>query len=705
MTFLSCVTHMIQRRPQAYIGLLLNSIITSSVLFAFASFIFHPQLEMFREFSESSFWGMFYILMSCSFFSIFYSMATLYRGRQRQFGIFLLLGMRPQQLRVLLSIETMIVGGFSIVFGVLFGVVLNLGFVSFTRSFFEYVPLSFHFSFGSLGITAASSLAIFLLAALVMPFFVRNQKVVQLLQGEKRVDDQPEPLVGLFRVLVSFFSLGIVVAICLFSSVDASRYYEILNIFLICVALTFVGVYFFYRQGSVALAKWFRRNRSFSWRGIRLLWMGSMAHRLRDNSRFLWFFSMLLLTVFILVSVVVAVTGFSARMEEKQRDPASLLIHRLGEEDRISPEVQSRSRWMDLILLNKDSGLRRVDSTPVVRLDKENTDLIKPPVKPEEHEKYEEIQDKKVEALAKRDRSFLEEHTEFMAVSVSDYNRIMGAYGGKLLSLAPSEMVVVGPKQAAALNPLPRGLGVVRVTVPNLDQQPALFPPLGPVGYGRIGAYVLGEEAYSKLLASWDPSIRKFRDAHYVSKQGEMNFQIFRALGQASLLYSNDEYTPDKIGSHIVYDSMNKYRGKWEFFFPLFTVLILSLVFVIITGNFLLLRIYTDVEDQRQQFHNLLRIGFSVRHLQKSITVQMSYVFFLPFLVAVLLTFCALYYGIRFARHSFLVGKGKEMGDEILSVALFSSSQVIVVFLGVQAIMFFLARLWVLRAMGERRTG
>ncbi|WP_223127899.1 ABC transporter permease [Pasteuria penetrans] len=719
MTFLSCVIHMIQRRPQAYISLLLNSIIISSVLFAFSSFIFHPQLEIFRFFSEFSllvFWVMFYILMFCSFFSIFYSMATLYRGRQRQFGIFLLLGMRPQQLRVLLSIETMIVGGFSIVFGVLFGVVLNLGLVSFIRSFLEYVPLGFHFSFGSLGITTASSLAIFLLAALVMPFFVRSQKVVQLLQGEKRVDDRPEPLVGLFRVLASFFSLGIVVAICLFSPVDAG-FNEFPNsiqyIFPICVILTFVGVYFFYCQGSVALAKWFRWNRSFSWRGMRLLWIGNMAYRLRDNSRFLWFFSMLLLTVFTSVSVVVAVVRVwipysTVGGGKQQQNLASLLIHRhLVEEGRIGSEAQRRSWRMDQILLHSDSGLKRVDSTPIVRLDKKNTGLIKPPVKPEEHEKYKEIQDKKRGALARGDRSFLEEHTEFIAISVNDYNRIMEAYGGKLLSLTPNEAAALGSRQEKNLNPLPWGLGTARITVPDLDQQPSvLFPPLGYGTHGEMGVYVLGEGVYSKLLASRDPSIRKFWDAHYVSRQGEMNSRIFKALGQAGLLYPNDKYPPEKIrGSSIVYNGMNKHSDEWIVFFSLSAVLILSLVFVIIAGNFLLLRIYTDVEEQRQQFHNLLRIGFSVRHLQKSITVQMSCVFFFPLLLAVLLTSCALYYGVRFARHSFPVGKGKEMGDEILSVALFPSLQVIVVFLGVQAIMFFLARLWVLRAMGERRTG
>ncbi|WP_149452864.1 FtsX-like permease family protein [Pasteuria penetrans] len=723
MTLFSCVARMIRRRPQAYIGLLLNSIIISAVIFSFASFMFHPQLPPSREYQElmkSLFRTMFYILMFCSFFSVFYSLATLYRERQKQFGIFILMGIKYQQLRIILWLETMIIGGFSVVFGVLLGMVLNWGLGLLAESLFEYVALDFHFSLGSLGITAASSLAIFLLAALAIPFLVQNQKAIQLLQGKKRMDDKPEPAIGSLRALVSFLSLGIIIAICLFLPVDMNIGVgefpdSIQYIFPICVLLTFVGTYLFYRQGSVALAKWFRWNRSFSWHGIRLLWMGNMAHRLRDNSRFFWFFSMLLLTVFTSVSVVVTivkgVTEFTTGMENQQQNPAPLLIHRLGEEDRISSEVQSRSQWMDQTLLNNDVGLRRVDSTPVVRLDKENTDLIKPPVKPEEHEKYEEIQDKKREALARGDQSFLEEHTEFVAVSVNDYNKIMGAYGGELLHLKPNEAVALGSKQGAASNPLPRGLGAAKVTIPSLEKHPvpAVLPQEHSADGNAQGMYVLGDSVYSKLLDLQDPGILKLRDVNYISKQGRMNFPIFRALVKVTEPSDSGTVTPtNRIMDHIIHDGSQKDKLKWFLFPCLLTMLTICLVFVTIAGNFLLLRIYTDIEDQQQQFHNLLRIGFSIPNLQKSITVQISYIFFFPLLLAVFLAFCVVYYGIRSVKHMIplITGEGSEgeIGNKILEIASLSTMQVIAVFLGIQMIIFLSARLCILRAIKKRIT-
>ncbi|WP_149453345.1 ABC transporter permease [Pasteuria penetrans] len=721
MTFFSCVVRMIQRRPQAYIGLLLNSMITSSVIFVFASFLFHPQLPLSRAFVENLFWITFYILVFCSFFSVFYSMATLYRERQKQFGTLILLGIKSRQLRIMLALETMIIGCFSVLWGVAFGMVVNGGLGFLIESLFEYIALDFHFSFEALGITVASSLAIFLLAALVMPFLVRNRKVIQLLQSKRRMDDKPEPPVGFLRVLVSFLSLGIVVTICLFLPVDMNIGFDkfpdsLQYIFPFCVLLTFVGAYFFYRQGSVALARWFRWNRSFSWRGIRLLWIGNMAHRLRDNSRFFWFFSMLLLSVFLSTSVVVAlvkgVTEFTAGVEKQNPAPAPLFIYRLGEEDRISPEAQGRSQRMDQILLHRDSGLKRVDSTPVVRLDKGNPVLIKNPMESGEYEKYERLQSKKAEALAKGDRSFLEGHTEFLTISVGDYNRVMEAYGGALLrSLKPNEAVALGSKQGAALNPLPRGLGAAEVTIPSLEKQPApVCPPSGCFMRGsRIGMYVVGDKVYSKLLDSRDPSIRKFRDANYMSGQGKMNPQIFQALGKANSLHSNDpNNSPEMMGS-VIHDGSQKYQDKLIIAIFLFAMLIVCLVFVSIAGNFLLLRIYTDMEDQQQQFHNLLRIGFSIPNLRRSITVQIAYVFFFPLLLAVFLASCALYYGVRFTGLSVSLEMGeeigREIGDKISSVTLFSSLQVMAVFLGVQMIMFLLARLWILRTMEKRTTG
>ncbi|WP_149452861.1 hypothetical protein [Pasteuria penetrans] len=76
------------------------------------------------------------------------------------------------------------------------------------------------------------------------------------------MDDQPEPSVETLRVLVSFLLLGIVIAIRLFLPTNISTI-EVISLGIpyitdICTILTFVGAYFFYRHGSVALAKWFR---------------------------------------------------------------------------------------------------------------------------------------------------------------------------------------------------------------------------------------------------------------------------------------------------------------------------------------------------------------------------------------------------------------------------------------------------------------
>ncbi|WP_223127917.1 hypothetical protein [Pasteuria penetrans] len=55
-----------------------------------------------------------------------------------------------------------------------------------------------------------------------------------------------------------------------------------------------------------------------------------------------------------------------------------------------------------------------------------------------------------------------------------------------------------------------------------------------------------------------------------------------------------------------------------RFLFPcLLAMPTICLILVAIASNSLWLRIYTDMEDQRQRFHNLLRMDFSIQNLQK----------------------------------------------------------------------------------------
>lgn len=143
---------------------------------------------------------------------------------------------------------------------------------------------------------------------------------------------------------------------------------------------------------------------------------------------------------------------------------------------------------------------------------------------------------------------------------------------------------------------------------------------------------------------------------------------------------------------------------KWIQVMFFISTLIAAFVFVTIAGNFLLLRVYTDLEGQQRQFRNLLRIGFPFRHLQRSVTIQIAWLFFLPVILAVALTACALYYGLRCAERLFADMSGpEEMATQALdlmtSSVLFATSAVGAVFIALQVSLFLVARAWTLRAM------
>ncbi|WP_425468256.1 FtsX-like permease family protein [Pasteuria penetrans] len=82
----------------------------------------------------------------------------LYKERQKQFGTLVLLGIKSQQLWIMLwimlSLGTIGIGSFSVVSGVLLGsMILSWGLGPLTESLFGYAVWDFHLSPEALGIT------------------------------------------------------------------------------------------------------------------------------------------------------------------------------------------------------------------------------------------------------------------------------------------------------------------------------------------------------------------------------------------------------------------------------------------------------------------------------------------------------------------------------------------------------------------------
>ncbi|WP_223127953.1 FtsX-like permease family protein [Pasteuria penetrans] len=680
MTLFQCVIRMMIRKPQVYIGLALNTAVVAAVVFAYATFVFHPQLDMLwhgekQTITEQLLRIMFGVLMLCSLLSLLYFLSVLCRERRKQFGIFILLGMKISQLQLMLIWEILSIGSCSTIAGIFLGVLLNMSLLHLLKLNVEYFQLAFHFSEKSLYISTASCLLLFLLAALIMPLLVREQHILRFFRdGGERREGKSDLSIGILRSILSFFFLGLVIVLCWFWPIPVEltfhRYTPFIPTLLVCLVLTTLGIYFFYRQGMVMIAKFLLQKHQFSWRKSRLLWMSSITYRLRENAHFLSLFSLLLTISFISISLFPPLFSvfFSSQYDShlntyyynysKEKNVMPSIIYSLGEKGRSSP-LEKQWRSLDSILTA--GGLVRFVSQPLVLVHRRNTQL---------------------------------EYTEGYFIRARDYNEMARRSGKPFLTLGTND--AMGMDYAYANDtgsefpyPLLKDLGIQEVQHSGTKGN-TVFPRMD------VPQWILGDYAYAKVSKHY--KIKKVQHVNYFLPYNGTNIYIINTMirlnkyfrGASPPTYST--HLSNGMSGGVVYaKNYEPYLWKVLAQSTAISYVIVFFVFMIAADGFLLSRIYTDIEGQRQQFLNLLRVGFSVRDVRRSITNQMAFIFFSPLLLSTIFTASALRYGCRYLLKYPILGEEIEFPDWSSLVG------VIAVALGVHFAMFFLTRAWVWR--------
>ncbi|MFE4704260.1 hypothetical protein [Peribacillus simplex] len=68
----------------------------------------------------------------------------------------------------------------------------------------------------------------------------------------------------------------------------------------------------------------------------------------------------------------------------------------------------------------------------------------------------------------------------------------------------------------------------------------------------------------------------------------------------------------------------------------LFIGLFVSLLFFIVQGSMMYLRVFTNLEDKKIQIHALHRLGLTKKEIQKILSAEIRILFFAPFLIGMI---------------------------------------------------------------------
>ncbi len=219
------------------------------------------------------------VVVIFSFIFLLYSNSFVMKRRQKELGLYNILGMEKGHIGRMLSIETVLTSVCSLVLGVLFGILgSKLALLLLLKLI--HIPAQFGFEISFFGIVMCAVIfgIIFLLTLLNNLRRVHLSRPVELLSGGNV--GEREPKAKWFLALLGFICLGsgYYIAVTTKSPLDA------ITLFFVAVLLVMAGTYLLFVAGSIAILKMMRWKKSFYYKTKNFTSVSGMIYRMKQNA-------------------------------------------------------------------------------------------------------------------------------------------------------------------------------------------------------------------------------------------------------------------------------------------------------------------------------------------------------------------------------------------------------------------------------------
>ncbi|GFN34074.1 ABC transporter permease [Paenibacillus xylaniclasticus] len=619
-----------------YVAYFLSSVFSVMIFFIYAAFIFHPDVVnghihaakgvrsgmMFCE----------YIIVIFSFVFVLYSMSAFLKSRKKEFGLLSLFGMTKGQMRKMVLYENIATSLLAIGTGIAFGALfLKLFFMALSNILDMEEPIRFLIPGKALLLTSIGFFILFLVITLVTLFQVGRSQIIDLLRASKK--PKSPPLASPWLVLLSICCLG-----AGYYMAYTMRLTNAMIYMLPVVALVVIGTFFLFTQASVIIFRWLQRRKSLYYKQTNLMTISQLVFKMKDNARILFAVSVMS-AVILTASGTFYVFFLSAKEQLLDTVPQTISYYERGvnKHEVLDPEK-----------------VRAIFKEDDVKLAYE-VELVGAPAE--------------LPVIGRRPAT-----ADVLIISEEDYNN----YGQKLHRSRP--ILQVEPGHAVYVLPY---IGItksfietnkphqVKVNEGTLELSLTMDRQVneGAIAYSRSTAtelLVVDTAQYEQIMQAVPDdqkfAVYGFEPSNWLST-GNTTAKI------EALVPENQKHAFDNRVS--LYEETKQSMGL-----TLFIGLFISILFFIASGSMLYFKLFTELEEDREQFRSLNRIGMTTGEIRRTITTQIAIIFFVPCLVGIVHTMFAM----------------KSLGN-LLSVSALQYSLVVVgIYIVMQSLYFFAAR-------------
>ena len=228
---------------------------------------------------------------------LYYTNSFLIRRRQREFGLYHILGMGKIDLVKIMVFENLLISVVTIAGGIVGGILFSkLGELLAAKILGSNAGLSMKISVPALVATALLFLAIFALIMLRMIVSVYRLKPVELLRSEK-TGEKPPKANWIFAV-IGLLLLGV----AYYLSLTIKDPLAAMVWFMVAVVLVILATYLLFIAGSVAFCKMMQKKKGYYYKTNHFISISSMIYRMKRNGAGLASICILSTMVLVMVS-------------------------------------------------------------------------------------------------------------------------------------------------------------------------------------------------------------------------------------------------------------------------------------------------------------------------------------------------------------------------------------------------------------------
>ncbi|APH13266.1 ftsX-like permease family protein [Clostridium sporogenes] len=590
MTLFNIALNNIKNNFKNYWTSFLSSTFSVFVLYLFISIVNNNSIK--SEFEGKQMLTLLFIVASYitaifSSYFVWYSNSFLIKSRNKEFALYMILGMSKMQTFVLSFIENFIttVGAFFL--GITLGLIFNKFFLMLLYTMIgAHGDVKIQLSLKAFGVCFVVFGFMFILISIHSFILMHKGNIIELFNASRKTEkDLKVSFITSFIALLSIIFLGVGYYIAI------KKITFNINLAYVVVLLVVIGTILFFIGVTSCIIYFSKKNEKNLFKGTKLIAISQISYRFKSNVSTL---SVISVTTTIALCAMIACFGLFDKVEENTRYVRPFSVEYIKDNDRIDKIFQ------DTVKKHKEVSVK--------------------------HNKNIELLEVKAKV------SFYSNSNTFFIINESQFNKVANSEKtNRRVTLKNSTDCYFFQMKDFAANKSVIG-EIIELMSKNKKYNLKIS--------GTDMKYFIGMEHFKETFVVKDIVYNEIKST--ISKE-----KVFKIAGYT---FENEYFLKDFIqdlkkqippkNNLLTYYESYSYGLKMTGMMA-FIGIFIGLVFLTATGSIIYFKMIMEAQEDKNKFITLKKIGASEKEIKKAISEELFILFGLPFIVAVINSYVA----------------------------------------------------------------